>query len=146
VSESRESSSAAGATVSEEEVREYVRKLREAPAGQILGDVLLTLLNSAQVKLGRRDARLFIDSSAWMLEKLRGYLPDELAKQAEHALGELRFGQVQAESDAARSTEAEPNDLDHVPALRDGGTTSQAPPPAAAQPKAAKLWVPGRDF
>jgi hypothetical protein len=132
--------------MSDDDVREYVRKLREAPAGQILGDVLLTLLNSAQVKLGRRDARLFIDSSALMLEKLRRYLPEELAKQAELALGELRFGQVQAESDTARSLQPEPNDLDHVPALREGDTTPPAPPPAEVQPKASKLWVPGRDF
>lgn len=132
--------------MSEDEVREYVRKLREAPAGQILSDVLLTLLNSAQVKLGRRDARLFIDSSALMLEKLHRYLPEEVAKQAEQAVGELRFGQVQAESDTARGPQTEPNDLDHVPALPLGDTTPPAARPGDAQPQASKLWVPGRDF
>jgi len=37
-----------------EDAREYARRLRSLPVGQVLGDVLFSLLNAAQVKLERR--------------------------------------------------------------------------------------------
>jgi hypothetical protein len=40
-----------------EDAREYARRLRWLPVDQVLGDFLFSLLNVAQVKLGRRDAR-----------------------------------------------------------------------------------------
>lgn len=124
---------------SAEDVREYVQRVRALPADQIIGDVVFSLLNAAQVKLGRRDARLLIDVSTVALEHARPYLPGELTKQIDQLLGQLRLGQVSAEGHASRAGEAEENDLDRVPA---------APPAAAAQPPAgpppSKLWVPGR--
>ena len=44
--------------------REYARQLRSLPVDQVLGDFLFSLINAAQVKLGRRDARLLIDVTA----------------------------------------------------------------------------------
>lgn len=122
-----------------EDVREYVQRVRSLPVGQVIGDVVFSLLNAAQVKLGRRDARLLIDMATVALEHARPYLPDELTKQIDQLLGQLRLGQVGAEGRASRRGEVEENDLDRVP----------APPPAGAAQSPAgrasgKLWVPGR--
>ncbi len=62
--------------LSEEDVREYARQLRSLPVEQVMGDILFSLLNAAQVKLGRRDARLLIDVSAVAHEHARPYLSD----------------------------------------------------------------------
>ena len=48
----------------EEEIRAYLSQLREAPVDQVLAEVVNALLNAAQVKLGRRDGRLLIDTVA----------------------------------------------------------------------------------
>ena len=61
--------------LSAEEAREYARRLRSLPVGQVLGDFLFSLINAAQVKLGRRDARLLIDVTAVAHEHARPYLP-----------------------------------------------------------------------
>jgi len=104
---------------STEDAREYARRLRALPVDQVLGDFLLSLLNAAQVKLGRRDARLLIDVTAVAHEHARAYLPDELTRQIDQVLGQLRMSQVGAESHASQP---EDNDLDTAP----------APPPAGA--------------
>src|SRR6516165_7675909 len=57
-----------GQARSAEDVRAYVQKMRSLPVEQLVGDVLFSLLNAAQVKLGRRDARLLIDVSTVVLE------------------------------------------------------------------------------
>jgi hypothetical protein len=90
--------------------------MRSLPVDQVIGDVLFSLLNAAQAKLGRRDARLLIDVSAVAHQHARGYLPEVLTKQIEQMLGQLRLGQVSAESHASRQGESEENDLDRVPA------------------------------
>jgi hypothetical protein len=122
-----------------EDAREYVQRLRSLPAEQVIADVMFSLLNAAQVKLGRRDARLLIDLCAVTLEHARAYLPGELTGPIDEALGQLRLGQVSAEGDPSQPGEPEENDLDQVPAPPPAGP---APPPA--RPAASKLWVPGR--
>ena len=107
---------------SAEDAREYARRLRSLPADQVLGDFLFSLLNAAQVKLGRRDARLLIDVTAVAHEHARPYLPGELAGQIDQVLGQLRLGQVSAESHASQRGQPEENDLDRAP----------APPPTGA--------------
>jgi hypothetical protein len=92
-----------------------VEQLRSAPAEQIVAEAFFLLLNGAQVKLGRRDARLLIDLNTVMLDYARPYLPDALVKQVEQSLGQLRLGQVSAESAVAAKAEPEPNDLPQVP-------------------------------
>ena len=98
------------------DAREYARRLRALPAGQVLGDFLFSLLNAAQVKLGRRDARLLIDVTAVAHEHARPYLPGELSSQIDQALGQLRMGQVRAEGQASQQGQPEENDLDQAPA------------------------------
>jgi hypothetical protein len=134
----------------DQEAREYVTKLRSAPAEQLVTEVLFTLLNTAQVKIGRRDARLFIDLSALVHEHARRYGSGALAEQVDQALGQLRLAQVRAEDEAAKQgAEIEPDDLPETPVAPTGAAGPQpspaAPPPAQPSP-ASKLWVPGRDF
>ena len=101
---------------------EYARRLRSLAVDQIVGDVLFSLLNAAQVKLGRRDARLLIDVTAVAHEHARPYLPSDLTERIDQVLGQLRLGQVSAEGHASRQGKPEENDLDRMP----------APPPAGA--------------
>jgi hypothetical protein len=124
---------------SAEDAREYMQRVRSLPVEQIIGDVLFSLLQAAQIKLGRRDARLLIDLSAVAHEHARPYLPDELTKQIDQALGQLRLGQVSAEGQVSQRSEAEENDLTRVPAPPSAPTPQ--PPPG---PPPSKLWVPGR--
>jgi hypothetical protein len=123
---------------SAENAREYVQRMRSLPVEQLIGDILFGLLNAAQVKLGRRDARLLIDLGTVAHEHARPYLPEELTKQIDQVLGQLRLGQVSAEGHVSRQGEPEENDLERVPA---------PPPTGAAQSPAGrasgKLWVPG---
>jgi hypothetical protein len=135
-----------GEDLTEEEIREYVDRLRVAPAQQILAEMLFNTLNAAQVKLGRRDARLFIDVSALMQERLRDYLPADIVTQVEQAIGQLRMAQVQAEREVA-SGEPEDNDLDRIPTGIVGGDDDPAPPSSQPPPPsgASGLWVPGGD-
>jgi hypothetical protein len=107
---------------SAEDARDHARRLRSLPVDQVLGDFLFSLLHAAQVKLGRRDARLLIDVTAVAHEHARPYLPGELTGQVDQVLGQLRLGQVSAESHAAQQGQPEENDLDRAP----------APPPAGA--------------
>ncbi len=107
---------------SAQDAREYARRLRSLPVDQVLGEFLFSLLNAAQVKLGRRDARLLIDVTAVAHEHARPYLPGDLTRQVDQVLGQLRMGQVSAEGRAGGQGQPEENDLDSTP----------APPPAAA--------------
>ena len=107
---------------SAQDAREYARRLRALPVDQVLADVLFSLLHTAQVKLGRRDARLLIDMTAVAHEHARSYLPGELTRQIDQMLGQLRLGQVSAEGLAGQPGQPEENDLDQAP----------APPPASS--------------
>ncbi len=97
---------------SAEDIREYARRLRSLPADQVLGDFLFGLLNAAQAKLGRRDARLLIDVATAAHEHARPNLPAELSTQIDQALGQLRLAQVSAEGHASQP---EANDLGQAP-------------------------------
>ncbi len=98
-----------------EDAAEYMRRMRALPVGQVIGDALVSLLAAAQVKLGRRDARLLIDVTTVAHEHARPYLPDEIARQVDDLLGQLRMGQVSAEGRPGGQGQPEENDLDRVP-------------------------------
>jgi hypothetical protein len=99
----------------EADAQEYIERLRTTPVDRVIADAVFALLGTAQVKLGRRDARLLIDLSAVMLDHVRDYLPDDLVKEVDSRLGGLRLGQVSAEKQTARTAKAEANDLDRIP-------------------------------
>lgn len=124
----------------EQEIREYLSRLRTAPAGQVIPEILYGLLNAAQAKLGRRDGRLMIDLSGLVLEHARRHLPAAEVAQMDQMLAQLRISQVRAENELAARGEAEPNDLSEMP------TPPQSPQPAAQQPPTPKLWVPGQNL
>lgn len=141
---------------SEEEVRAYLAELREAPVDQVLAEVVNALLNAAQVKVGRRDGRLLIDTVSAVTEQVRGHVPDELTTQLDQAINQLRLAQVEGEEQvrqAAASGEPESGDLTTDPAAEgspepvageEGGQPSQPQQPPAGGDAASRLWVPGR--
>ena len=104
------------------DVGEHVRRLRSLPVDQVIADAMFSLLNAAQVKLGRRDARLLIDVTTVAHQHVGPYLPDLLTAQIDQILGQLRLGQVSAEGDASRQGESEENDLDRIPTPPATGT------------------------
>jgi len=104
------------------DAREYARQLRAFPADQVLRDFLFSLLHAAQMKLGRRDARLLIDVTAVAHEHARPHLPGELTTQIDEALGQLRMAQVSAENLASNQDQQEENDLSTLPAPPSAGT------------------------
>ncbi len=101
---------------SAQDAREYVRRMRSLPVEEVIREALFSLLNAAQVKLGRRDARLLIDVSTVAHEHARPYLPGEVSRQIDQVLGQLRMGQVGAEGRASPQGGPEENDLDRPPA------------------------------
>ena len=113
VSEERNDSYSSDAPA--KDAQELVEKLRSAPAEQMVTEAFFMLLNGAQVKLGRRDARLLIDLSTVMLDYARQYLSDPLVKQVEQSLDQLRLGQVSAEKAVADKGQPELNDLPQAP-------------------------------
>lgn len=137
----------------EEEIRAYLAQLRVAPTDQVLAEVASAIINAAQVKLGRQDARLLIDVLGALTEQVRGVLADELTDGLDDALTQLRLAQVEAERQvaaAAAQGHQEQDDLPLEPAGEGapgaaGADQGQAPPPQQPGPGAAsRLWVPGR--
>jgi hypothetical protein len=123
-----------------EDPRRLIEQLRSTPAERIVEEVFSTLLAAAEVKLGRRDARLFIDLCAAVHEYAGGYVPDQVSKQVESTLGQLRFAQVSAENEMAKKGDAEPNDLTGVPTTARQSPAS--PGDRATETQPSKLWVP----
>lgn len=136
---------------SEEEVRQYLTQLRGAPVDQVLAEVVQGLLNAAQVKLGRNDARLLLDTCAAIADTVRGEAAKELVDQVDQALSQLRLAQVEAEREGGGD---EPNDTGATPDTGGeptGETPSDAgqqPPPTQQPPQqpsqSSRLWVPGQ--
>ena len=140
---------------SEEEVRQYLAQMRGAPADQVVVEVVQGLLNAAQVKLGRNDARLLLDATAALNDAVRDRIDKELVTQVDQALSQLRLAQVEAEREVADSGQSEPNDLgaDGSPLAGDAGPATSPPTPGAGAPPQApppqpsqtsKLWTPGQ--
>jgi hypothetical protein len=98
-----------------DDVAKQAQRLRSLPVDQLIADALFSLLGAAQVKLGRRDARLLIDVTTVAHHHSRPYLPDELTSQIDQVLGQLRLGQVSAEGHTSKQGEPEENDLKQVP-------------------------------
>lgn len=149
---------------SEEEIREYLGQLRQAPAEQVLAEVLSGLLNAAQVKVGRRDGRLLIDVAANLVDQAREHLSEQLTQQVDEVLAQLRLAQVEGEReiDAARQQgHQEPNDLgepsegqpeadgpETAAGSEAAGSESEAPSPPPSQQRppsspGSRLWTPG---
>ena len=142
---------------SEEEVRQYLAQMRGAPADQVVVEVVQGLLNAAQVKLGRNDARLLLDATAAINDAVRGRVDEQLVQQVDQALSQLRLAQVEAEREVAQAGQAEPNDLAPSGGAPTGQPDDQATPGESAPPSApppaqpsqqqsasSRLWIPGQ--
>ncbi|PRX44530.1 hypothetical protein B0I33_11138 [Prauserella shujinwangii] len=129
-----------------QEAGDEFTQLRSVPVEHVLAETLAGLLNVAQAKLGRRDARLLIDLAAMVTEHSRDYVPEKLSAELDRALNTLRLGQVSAEREAtAKGGVTEQGDLDRIPEPPASGGVA---PPERSRPEPApetsKLWVPGR--
>jgi hypothetical protein len=139
---------AAGEQPSEEEIRAYLGQLREAPVDQVVAEVVSALLNAAQVKLGRRDARVLLDAMAAVGDTIRGVLPPELTDQVDEAVRQLRLAQVEAEQQVAAAAAQGHEEVGDLAVSADGGdSAASAAPEQPAPPRpdpTSRLWVPGR--
>lgn len=128
---------------SEAELEQMLVQMREAPVEQILVEVVNALVQAAQVKLGRPDARLLIDVVAGVAEAAAGRADRALLGQLGEAVTQLRLAQVNAEGEPTATGEAAaPAQHTARPAGRPAG---QAMAPGQQSPPAgARLWVPGR--
>lgn len=143
---------------SDEEMRALLAQMRDAPVEGVLVEVVNALLQAAQVKLGRADARLLIDAVAAVAATLEGRADPQLVAQLGEAVTQLRLAQVEAEgaaSDGPAAAGPAAGDAPTAPAGQDGhGPAPSAPaqPGPAATPgsapdpggRASRLWVPGR--
>jgi hypothetical protein len=140
---------APGGQPSEEELREYVERLRTAPVDQVLAEVSSALLNAAQVKLGRRDGRLLLDTVAAVTETVRGRVTEDLTGQLDQALTQLRLAQVDAEKQvAAAGMDGHREEGDVEESGSDAPPAAHRPAPPTPEPPAggaggSRLWTPG---
>ena len=132
---------------SEAEMEQMLLQMREAPAEQVLVEVVNVLLQAAQVKLGRSDARLLIDAVAAVAQAASGRADAALLGQIGDAVSQLRLAQVEAEGHAAPVS---PVATGTTAAPTPGAEAPRAPtsPPAGPDPgpgdQSSRLWVPGR--
>lgn len=120
-------------------------QMREAPAEQVLVEVINVLLQAVQVKLGRRDARLLIDAVAAVTAATDGRVDPTLQAQIAQALTQLRLAQVEAERQEGIAGETGATAADAAPgAVPPSPAPSPQASPAPGAPAASRLWVPGR--
>jgi len=143
---------------SEAELQQMLAQMREAPAEQVLVEVINVLLQAVQVKLGRPDARLLLDAVAAVADSARGRADTQLVDQVSAAVAQLRLAQVEAEGGAgavgARSDAASAPAATGVPAEAAGRKTRTPGGPTAGPSGGggpgdppgggSRLWVPGR--
>ena len=145
---------------SDEEMRELLAQMRDAPVEGVVVEVVNALLQAAQVKLGRVDARLLIDAVAAVAATLEGRTDPQLVAQLAEAVTQLRLAQVEAEGTAPDGPSAAGPGSGAAPAVPATQGEEGAAPPAApasgpapgpapgpasdAGGRASRLWVPGR--
>lgn len=132
---------------SEAELRAMVAEMREAPVEETLVGVTEALLQAAQIKVGRPDARLLIDVVAAMAGAIGARARGDLAAQMGQAVAQLQLAQVDAERELGTAPDAASGTAAPAPTAAPGAGPAPAPAPAAAPPgpsAASRLWVPGR--
>lgn len=131
----------------EEQLRAALDQLRASPVDVVIADVLNALLQGAQVKLGRRDARVLLDLIDTVARQIEPYVDARLSSEVANAISQLKMAQVQAEQEVAAGP-AEPNDLPADGSAPPSPAGEGQPQPSAQPPQqggqASRLWVPGR--
>ena len=132
---------------SEEELQQMLAQMREAPAEQVLVEVVNVLLQAAQVKLGRPDARLLIDAVGAVAQAAAGRADETLLAQVGQAVTQLRLAQVEAEGGEGAGDPGEPMPESPAgsaaPPAPPQTAAPQAPPPGSSGPQRSRLWTPG---
>ncbi len=121
---------------SEAEMEQILAQMREAPAEQVLVEVVNVLLQAAQVKLGRPDARLLIDAVAALAQAASGRADETLLTQVGQAVTQLRLAQVEAEGGEAAPSAPPQDTAPHE-------TPPKASSPGPETPQRSRLWTPG---
>lgn len=133
-----------GQQPSEEELRQYLAQLRDAGVDEIIAQVLSLLANGAQVKLGRPDARVLIDSIDAIGRAAGPNLEQRLQDEVSQLVQQLKTAQVQAEQ--GEQGEQPPGAQAPQP---DAGAPSEGPGQGQASGESAgsearkRLWLPG---
>ena len=134
--------------LSEEEIRQYLGEMRQAPAAEIIAQVITVLANGAQVKLGRNDARVLIDAIGAVKSAADSVLPTEFAAQVDDLLGQLRMAQVEGEKEVAHlAAQAAQGGQDEHGGLAEAAPGDAAGPTTTADQQGSsgsRLWTPGR--
>ncbi len=130
---------------SEAELRAMMAEMREAPVEETLVGVAEALLQAAQIKVGRPDARVLIDVVAAMATAIGDRARGGLATQMAQAVSQLQLAQVQAERELG-VPEAPAGAAPTPPgaAAPSGPAPAAGPTAAPGQSAASRLWVPGR--
>lgn len=155
---------------SAEELQAYLTRLREADAREIVIQAYTLLGTGAEVKLGRRDARILIDAMAGLAQAVGPALGDEVATGMQGGVRQLQLAQVEAERQAAGQAGTAPagaaagQAAGQVPPAQTAAAPGAAAPGAAAPGQAGptpgpgqqpggdgedqrmtdRLWIPGR--
>jgi hypothetical protein len=128
--------------LSEEELRQYVAQLREAPVAELVAQAYAMLGAWAEAKLGRRDARTLIDGLNGLVQAAASDLPEDLTKQMHGGISQLQLAQVQAEQQLARQQQPA-GEQSQPPTAQD---QKSKPPPGEPEKRLTdRLWIPGRD-
>lgn len=144
-----------GEQPNEEELRAYLGQLRQADVGEVVAQTFSMIASAAEVKLGRRDARLLIDAAAAIADAVGEEVDQRLTEQMTSVISQLRVAQVDAEKQLAQMRaegqlpEEEEGDLPPSagePAGAESQPAEQTSPPPQQQGSSAasRLWVPGR--
>ena len=137
--------------LSEEELRQYVAELREAPAAELVAQAFTMIGAWAEAKLGRPDARTLIDALSGLVQGAESGLDADLVKQMREGVAQLQMAQVQVERQLASQPQQGDRPSGEQPEPRQPQTEQQRPQQARPQPQPQdqkmtdRLWIPGRD-
>lgn len=123
----------------EEQVRAYLSELREADATDIVVQAVSLLLNGAQVKLGRPDARMLVDAAGGLLESAGPRLGERLTKELRGVLSQLRVAQVEAEQEEGEEGQPAGGGERATPRRPPEGGEEEA---GEADRTSSRLWTP----
>lgn len=134
---------------SEEEIRAYLAQIREADPTAIIVQAFQMLGEGAQIKLGRSDARVLIDTMGAVSEAVAGRVPADLTEQMRTGVAQLQTAQVQAEREqgaAAPSAAGDPtaSGTSDASGMPPGSPTTSSPQQDAEEKLTDRLWIPGR--
>ncbi|MDP9023115.1 MAG: hypothetical protein M3N57_10590 [Actinomycetota bacterium] len=134
----------------EEEVAAYLAELRRTDVTGVVAQSFSVLASGAEVKLGRRDARLLVDAAAALADAVRSHVDERLVTQMDQALAQLRTAQVDAEGELNKLRAEGKLPEEEAGDLPTGDRRGQGDPDVADEteptrpPGSSRLWVPGR--